>query len=271
MSALPVQSASQRTPGTRLRGFTLIELLVVIAIIAILAAILFPVFSQAREAARKTSCLSNLRQLGMAVRMYFQDNDGACFVHHLYDSDVESNGDVISLEPEKPWTIIFLPYVKNRQMMYCPSDPVGRTRTQAMDPNSYLERELPELENAAPGTLAAESYLLNALLTHQTRQYGVFTEARVDNECPTLVMFSERNARAITVSDGSNEPMSNIQDDYDVWNGAPQLRQWVAHERHQGGSNYLYVDGHVKWGKFEQVLPDQFPDRFVLEAPRIFP
>src|SRR5438445_788629 len=60
------------------RGFTLIELLVVIAVIAILAAILFPVFAQAREAARQTSCGSNMRQIGMAIKMYVQDNDGYC-------------------------------------------------------------------------------------------------------------------------------------------------------------------------------------------------
>ncbi len=64
-------------PNThRQRGFTLIELLVVIAIIAILAAILFPVFAQARESARRTSCLSNLKQLGTAFQMYQQDYDG---------------------------------------------------------------------------------------------------------------------------------------------------------------------------------------------------
>src|SRR5207302_4345634 len=135
-------------------GFTLIELLVVIAIIAIMAAILFPVFAQAREAARQSSCLSNLRQIGMAARMYLQDNDGYCFLHHVYDADVAANGPVISLEPEKPWTVLFSPYVKNRAVFYCPSDPVAHTRTQALDLNTYTRLELPELEPARPGTIA---------------------------------------------------------------------------------------------------------------------
>src|SRR5499427_72348 len=66
------------------RGFTLIELLVVIAIIAILAAILFPVFAQAREAARKTSCLSNVKQLSLGILMYSQDYDEHWVGHKLY-------------------------------------------------------------------------------------------------------------------------------------------------------------------------------------------
>jgi prepilin-type N-terminal cleavage/methylation domain-containing protein/prepilin-type processing-associated H-X9-DG protein len=250
------------------RGFTLIELLVVIAIIAIIAAILFPVFAQAREAARQSICSSNLRQIGMAVRMYLQDNDGYCFPHHLYDSDVEANGAVISLEPEKPWTVLFSPYVKNRQVYYCPSDPVGRTKTQALDLVTYMQKELPELEAAPPGTLVAQSYLLNSLLTHQTRQYGAFNEARFDGIAGDFVLMSERNAKAVSLQE--NETMSNIQDDYDIWNGAPQMAQWIAGERHNGGSNYLYLDGHVKWGRFDKVLPDQFPDKFVLLKPRVY-
>jgi prepilin-type N-terminal cleavage/methylation domain-containing protein/prepilin-type processing-associated H-X9-DG protein len=250
------------------RAFTLIELLVVIAIIAIIAAILFPVFAQAREKARQSSCLSNLRQIGMAVRMYLQDNDGQCFVHHLYDADVSANGPVISLEPEKPWTVIFSPYVRSRAVFYCPSDPVGRTRTQALDLPTYGQLELAELDRGAPGTIAAESYLLNSLLTHRTRQYGAFNEARFDGIGGSLVMMSERNALARNLEE--NAPMENIQDDYDVWNGAPQLAQWIAGLRHSGGSNYVYMDGHAKFGRFDQVLPDQFPDRVVLLQPRTY-
>src|SRR6478609_8400154 len=76
----------------RLKGFTLIELLVVIAIIAILAAILFPVFARAREAARSSSCSSNLRQLGMAFTMYAQDNEGSYPLHYTLAPSFTSGG-----------------------------------------------------------------------------------------------------------------------------------------------------------------------------------
>jgi prepilin-type processing-associated H-X9-DG protein len=200
--------------------------------------------------------------------MYLQDHDGDCFPHHLYDADVESNGPVISLEPEKPWTVIFSPYVKNRAIFFCPTDPVSRTRLQALDLVTYGQSELPQLEAAPPGTLAAESYLLNSILTHQTRQYGKFNEARLDS-LGSVIMMSERNARARNLEDDT--PMENIQDDYDVWNGAAQLREWIAHRRHNEGSNYLYADGHARWGSFDQVLPDQFPDHSVLLRPRVYP
>lgn len=92
-----------------LYGFTLIELLVVIAIIAILAAILFPVFARAREKARETSCLSQLRQLGLALHMYAQDYDEM----FPFDSYIGN--------PHPMLVNGLSPYVKNRNLFYCPS------------------------------------------------------------------------------------------------------------------------------------------------------
>jgi len=108
------------------RGFTLIELLVVIAIIAILAAILFPVFARAREKARSASCQSNLKQLGLAMMMYKDDYDTR------YPGNIDANGngvagtndypgDACCLERDR-WCDLIEPYKKNQQMIYCPSE-----------------------------------------------------------------------------------------------------------------------------------------------------
>ena len=94
------------------KGFTLIELLVVIAIIAILAAILFPVFARARENARRASCLSNTKQLGLGVLQYTQD----------YDEKLPSSYDLSGDEGRNWWGAMIQPYVKSTQLFYCPSD-----------------------------------------------------------------------------------------------------------------------------------------------------
>lgn len=128
------------SPSSRIRAFTLIELLVVIAIIAILAAILFPLFAQARESARQTACLSNARQIGLAMRMYITDYDDVWFsmrsivdigpafspIQHWVGYDNQNappDGDATlpATRPPRPGAID--PYLRNEAIKRCPSAP----------------------------------------------------------------------------------------------------------------------------------------------------
>jgi len=118
---------------TRRNGFTLIELLVVIAIIAILAAILFPVFAKAREKARQASCLSNMKQIGNAVMMYVQDYD-EMFPKEWHGADGPTffnTGNVVYLtsdaDPYGNYQPLIYPYVKNMRVFNCPSSTYGNT------------------------------------------------------------------------------------------------------------------------------------------------
>src|SRR5687768_14554366 len=125
-------TARRNTPGHS-KGFTLIELLVVIAIIAILAAILFPVFSRARESARRASCQSNLKQIGLGFAQYSQDYDER-FPAPMWS---QSNGYIDGAGAEGraysgnwhgypvSWIDMIYPYVKNNQIFVCPSDKTG--------------------------------------------------------------------------------------------------------------------------------------------------
>ncbi len=108
------------------KGFTLIELLVVIAIIAILAAILFPVFARAREKARQTSCLSNVKQLMLSVMMYAQD----------YDEMLIPGAQIKPSAPGNLWFDVIQPYVNNEQILVCPSQ-ANPTAGANYDPTGY--------------------------------------------------------------------------------------------------------------------------------------
>jgi prepilin-type N-terminal cleavage/methylation domain-containing protein len=122
--------------SSRRTGFTLIELLVVIAIIAILAAILFPVFAQAREKARQASCTSNVKQIGLALAMYTQDHDE--LMPTAFPQIAPINGGNID---RVPFDMQLLPYIKNDQVFACPSDETRRWDSTAWD-GRYLAPRL---------------------------------------------------------------------------------------------------------------------------------
>ena len=133
------QNAQRTVTSGRFRaGFTLIELLVVIAIIAILAAILFPVFSRARESARRTSCLNNEKQIGVAFQMYADDNQGT-----YPPSAAQIAGKWTS------WDTMIYSHVKSEKVFRCPSD--GVRRQTGSKPRSYSMNDQRALKDNAYG------------------------------------------------------------------------------------------------------------------------
>jgi prepilin-type N-terminal cleavage/methylation domain-containing protein/prepilin-type processing-associated H-X9-DG protein len=163
---------SRNRPASK-RGFTLIELLVVIAIIAILAAILFPVFARARENARRASCASNLKQIGIGLRMYVQDND-QWLPRRQYSLTVY------------PWNAAasrmgLSPYIKSSAVWVCPSNPAARiaSNNSAFDglPRSYAANDF----SSDRGPFG-ETRAINWREIKQPSQVIMFTESATQTE-----------------------------------------------------------------------------------------
>lgn len=203
------------------KGFTLIELLVVIAILAILAAILFPVFSQAREKARAATCLSNLRQMALGMRMYAQDYDELYPPHRLGTGAVYPRA--------YTWRAAIFPYLKNVDFQRCPSNAFNRVPT--VGEVRWVERGEP-----FPRSYCMNSAGLNANV------FDARSDASVDRPSE-LIMICECRYGYPNVHP-SKESWSSFRYSSE-WNPTPNSPQGVL-QTHQGTSNFVFVDGHVK-------------------------
>ena len=218
------------------RAFTLIELLVVIAIIAILAAILFPVFARARENARRTSCVSNGKQMGIATMMYVQDYD------ETYPRNQQTRDG--STDTYWYWSELLQPYVKNRQIFNCPST----TRTSIIDGGYGANVRMFVNRTSTPVSLAAVAAPAN---TYMIMDYGTWRILETYITAPENLSYLPGVGNAAGLSP-SNCPIG----------GSSTAQKDCMNGRHFDGVTVNFADGHSKWlkssvvyGEFKKTNP----------------
>lgn len=248
------------------KAFTLIELLVVIAVIAILAAILFPVFAQAREKARQTTCLSNLKQLSLAFKQYQVDYDdnyprGAVTVPEATPitcaSPVQANG---GNSCNVMWSQQLYPYTKSNDILLCPDD-ISKNVTGNIAPDVATAGS----PTAAVGGYTAPkhtSYLYN---------YFVGTHAKFPQPATTALLVDGgvlMNKTAPFITDQSGVKPGAYLTGSDRWSGFsaqqdPNNADWAAASaRHASQANVAFLDGHAKSLSRDAIYPQVQPDTY---------
>ena len=234
---------------TARNGFTLIELLVVIAIIAILAAILFPVFAKVREKARQTSCASNMKQLGLAVVQYVQDND-ELFMGGVYPAAYTA----AQMNSSQGWAGEILPYTKSTGLYRCPDDSFAAAQYNV--PVSYFINSNLNVGNSTGIAVAALTAPASTVLLGEDTGVGAF-----------LAGSGENNSAA---GDGYHAILSNLGTaayatgplggsfNYSSPSGIPASPTNTTSPQHdKTAANYLLSDGHVKYLRGEKVSPGE--------------
>jgi prepilin-type processing-associated H-X9-DG protein/prepilin-type N-terminal cleavage/methylation domain-containing protein len=212
---------SSKNPGLSNVGFTLIELLVVTAIIALLLGILLPVLNRTRRQAKKIACISNMRQMGVALQAYLIDSENRLPPSSCYLSD-----------PNRYWLKILNEYTGEKLLLRCPSD----------EAKNFIDWNLPLDEQ--PDDSRWSSFALNGLLDPRCS----YNRGQYNN-----VINIKQPMYCIYVSES---PSSWIKYDHihpETWGSLEQAKGQVAWDRHEGTSNYLFVDGHTENLKIEQT------------------
>jgi prepilin-type N-terminal cleavage/methylation domain-containing protein/prepilin-type processing-associated H-X9-DG protein len=219
-----MKSHSSRVGVSSTKGFTLIELLVVIAIIAILAAILFPVFGRARENARRSSCQSNLKQIGLGILQYVQDYDEK--YPQCRSSDIALNG---YNNRWAPWHLAIYPYVKSFQVYKCPSNPYdlgiwnSYDGTKDLVPISYLCNGSDDDNAGRQATIRTD---FGGDRPMNGPYFGsALSLARIPSASQLILVGEQRTNR--------QDPDFYTVVDINLLN-------------HLGTTNFLFADGHVK-------------------------
>jgi prepilin-type N-terminal cleavage/methylation domain-containing protein/prepilin-type processing-associated H-X9-DG protein len=257
----------------RARAFTLIELLVVIAIIAILAAILFPVFAQAKASAKQIACMSNMRQLGIAARMYMTDNDDTFFPVARYEpmpgfADQQlwigydnNNGSLTSLyngrvdqppvNPIRPGLIDI--YLKNNEIKKCPNQKTNVQLAVALSsfhagfPSAYYSTN-PAAQDMEYGPGSKNYRVDNGIATFDGVNGG-----EIEEDAATLMAWEHL----------SYVPLCNFLIQYDWYDSPPNLQPLKDHFNflHRDGTNTVWLDGHAKRTVYGQLRRPMFSVR----------
>ena len=238
---------------TRRGGFTLIELLVVIAIIAILAAILFPVFAQARDKARAAACMSNMKQIGHAFVLYRDDWDD-----HPVPGWLPDTKDKWGHGPGRTWwNVLLKPYLKSLQVFVCPS--VGE------EPHFYGETEpYPDTSDSVGRYHTGIGYnWYNQENKNDAGEWNLLTDGDIKQQDRTIVFLEDDNQ--IVAGPNPWVPSGWLCWPFATWQKSCHLkgnRGWAfGTARHGGGLHFQFYDGHVKWMLPESTKVEMFDPR----------